>query len=147
MKKLIRIVAGVLVLLLVVLLLWEIIVVQREAPSIKSVVYEYLDARKLRDAERAYAQVLPVEEGGKSTREGLEHGFTTWPQIFLEKYKSVEVKIAWIIQGDALVRGKFFYNSCDIWFDMSLIRTARGWKVYSMVMPIHEDNLDCIDEK
>lgn len=147
MKKPISIVAGILVLLLVVPLLWEMVVVRRETPSIETVVYEYLDARKEQDAERAYTQMLPIEEGGTATKDGLEHGFTTWPQIFFEQYKGVEIRVAQVIQDRATVRGKFFYDSCDIWFDISLVRTALGWKVYDMIMPMHPDNLDCIEEK
>ena len=147
MKKLLGIAAGVLVLLVAVLLLWEMVVLRSEAPSIEAVVYEYLDARKARDVERMYAQMLPVEEGGKDSEEALKHGVTAWGRIFFEEYKDVEIKVAWVIRGSTIVRGKFFYDNCDIWFDMSLVRTVKGWKIYDMVMLMHEDNLSCIEEK
>lgn len=146
MKKLIGIVASALILLLVLLLLWEMVVVQREAPLIKPVVNEYLDARKARDAERMYAQMLPVEEGGRISREALEYPFTTWGQLLFERYKSVKVRVAWVIQGTARVRGRFSYDKCDNWFEISLVRTAKGWKIYDMFMPAIDPS-DCIEEK
>jgi len=117
---------------------WRLI--RREGPKIEAVMQQYNQAYREGNVDLAYAQMVPVEAGGKYSRGMIGHGMQAWSNVFVNNAVDVEFRVQYVSlrsdSGIARVNEVYTYPSgCKLRSTTVLYYVNQTWRIFDSVAP------------
>lgn len=114
--------------------------IQREGPQIEAVMNQYNQAFREGNVDLAYAQMVPVEIGGKYSRGVIAHAMQALSNVFVNNAVNVEMHVRYVnIKSDsgiARVDEVYTYPSgCKLRSTSILYYVNQTWRIFDSIMP------------